>query len=59
AVAMANAANARYFVPVHHQSFRLSREPDLEPIERTQEALFGESERLAIRELGQTFVVPA
>lgn len=59
AVAMANAARARYFVPVHHQSFRLSREPDLEPIERTQEALARESDRLAIRDLGQTFVVPA
>ncbi|MDP1571472.1 MAG: MBL fold metallo-hydrolase [Vicinamibacterales bacterium] len=58
AVAMATAANARLFVPVHHQSFDLSREPFMEPIERTQEALAQEADRLAIRELGQTIVVP-
>ena len=51
---MADAAGARLFVPVHHQSFRLSREPYREPIERTQEALAREPERLAIREMGRT-----
>jgi L-ascorbate metabolism protein UlaG (beta-lactamase superfamily) len=54
AVAMADAAAARLFVPVHHQSFRLSREPFLEPIERAQEALAKEHDRLALREIGQT-----
>ena len=39
AVAMADAAGARVFVPVHHQSFQLSREPVTEPIERTERAL--------------------
>lgn len=57
AVRMADAAGARLFVPVHHQSFRLSREPAGEPIERTQEALAQEQDRLALRELGQTVVV--
>ena len=33
-VAMAHAAGARLFVPVHHQSFASSREPYHEPIER-------------------------
>ena len=42
AVAMADAAGARLFVPVHHQSFQLSREPFMEPIERAQEALIQE-----------------
>jgi L-ascorbate metabolism protein UlaG (beta-lactamase superfamily) len=59
AVAMADAAGARLFVPVHHQSFQLSREPFMEPIERTQAALAKEQERLAIRELGQTIVLPS
>jgi L-ascorbate metabolism protein UlaG (beta-lactamase superfamily) len=54
AVAMADAAGARLFVPVHHQSFELSREPFLEPIERTQAALAGEMERLAVRAIGET-----
>ena len=57
AVQMADAAGARLFVPVHHQSFELSREPFLEPIERTQAALSQEQDRLAIREIGQTVVI--
>ena len=59
AVQMADAAGARLFVPVHHQSFELSREPFLEPIERTQAMLSEEQDRLAIREIGQTIVVRA
>lgn len=57
AVAMTEAAGARLFVPVHHQSFQLSREPLLEPIERAQEALSKEIDRLAVREIGQTIVL--
>ena len=57
AVQMADAAGARLFVPVHHQSFELSREPFLEPIERTQAALSQEQDRLAIRDIGQTIVI--
>jgi L-ascorbate metabolism protein UlaG (beta-lactamase superfamily) len=57
AVAMADAAGARVFVPVHHQSFRLSREPLTEPIERTEHALREERDRLGLREIGQTLVV--
>jgi len=54
AVAMADAAGARLFVPVHHKSFQLSREPFLEPIERTLAALAAEPNRLAVREVGET-----
>ena len=57
AVALADAAGARLFVPVHHQTFELSREAYMEPIERTQEALRQEADRLAIREIGQTVVI--
>jgi L-ascorbate metabolism protein UlaG (beta-lactamase superfamily) len=59
AVMMADAAGARLIVPVHHQSFRLSSEPFMEPIERIQEALAKESDRLAMTAIGQTIVVPA
>ena len=57
AVQMADAAGARLFVPVHHKSFELSREPFHEPIERTQAALSKEADRLAIHEIGQTVVI--
>lgn len=57
AVKMAQAAGAAHFVPLHHQTFRLSNEPFLEPIERTQAALAREPERLALTEIGQTFVI--
>jgi L-ascorbate metabolism protein UlaG (beta-lactamase superfamily) len=53
-VAMANAAGARLFVPIHHQTFQLSREAFEEPIERTQAALAEESERLVVRDVGAT-----
>jgi len=57
AVAMALAARAGRFVPLHHQTFKLSNEPFLEPIERTQSALAGELDRLALKEIGQTVVM--
>jgi L-ascorbate metabolism protein UlaG (beta-lactamase superfamily) len=59
AVAMADAAGARLFAPVHHRSFALSREPVTEPIERTQQMLRAERGRLAWREIGETLVIPA
>jgi L-ascorbate metabolism protein UlaG (beta-lactamase superfamily) len=58
AVQMANAAAARFIVPVHHQTFRLSFEPLREPIERFEAALSNTPERIALREMGQTFVLP-
>jgi L-ascorbate metabolism protein UlaG (beta-lactamase superfamily) len=59
AVQMADAAGARLFVPVHHKSFRLSREPFDEPIERADAALAQERGRLAVREIGETVVIRA
>lgn len=58
AVEMANAAGARHIIPVHHQTFRLSEEPRNEPIERLQAALQHEPERLALRQIGETFQCP-
>lgn len=57
AVTMADAAGARLFVPVHHRSFTLSREPVDEPIERAERMLQAERGRLALSEIGQTVVV--
>ena len=58
AIEMANAAGARFIMPVHHQTFRLSFEPFREPIERFQAALSNTPERIALREIGETFVLP-
>jgi L-ascorbate metabolism protein UlaG (beta-lactamase superfamily) len=58
AVEMANAAGARFIMPVHHQTFRLSFEPSREPIERFEAALRDQPERIVLREIGETFVLP-
>jgi L-ascorbate metabolism protein UlaG (beta-lactamase superfamily) len=57
AVSMADAAGARLFIPVHHQTFKLSREDHREPIERAEAALTHEHGRLALREIGETVVI--
>jgi L-ascorbate metabolism protein UlaG (beta-lactamase superfamily) len=56
AVEMANQARAKFVVPVHHQTFRLSREPMDEPIRRFMQAL--PSTRIALSRIGETFVLP-
>jgi L-ascorbate metabolism protein UlaG (beta-lactamase superfamily) len=58
AVEMATAAGAQFIMPVHHQTFRLSFEPLGEPIARFQAALRKTPERIALREIGETFVLP-
>jgi len=58
AVEMATAAGAQFIMPVHHQTFRLSFEPLREPIERFQAALRDQPKRIALREIGETFVLP-
>ncbi|PYL12328.1 MAG: hypothetical protein DMF43_08730, partial [Verrucomicrobia bacterium] len=58
AIEMANAAGAQFIMPVHHQTFRLSFEPFREPIERFKAALKDTPERIALREIGETFVLP-
>ncbi len=58
AVQMANDAGAQFIMPVHHQTFRLSFEPFREPIERFEAALRDQPDRIALREIGETFVLP-
>ena len=58
AIDMANAAGAQFIMPVHHQTFRLSFEPLREPIERFENALRTQAGRIALREIGETFVLP-
>lgn len=58
AIAMASAAGARFIMPVHHQTFKLSVEPLREPIERFVRRMADEPERIALREIGGTFMLP-
>ena len=50
---MGNDAGAELFVPVHHQTFQLSREPFREPIERFQAAAGRHTDRVALTRIGQ------
>lgn len=52
---MANDAGMEFFLPVHHQTFALSREPYLEPIERVFAAAGRNSDRVAWHAIGQEF----
>ncbi len=52
---MGNDAGAEFFVPVHHQTFQLSREPFTEPIERFHQAAGQHTGRIALAHIGQEF----
>jgi L-ascorbate metabolism protein UlaG (beta-lactamase superfamily) len=52
---MAEDAGFEYFLPVHHQTFALSREPYLEPIERVRAAAGRHPDRVALHAIGQEF----
>lgn len=58
AVEMARQASAKFVLPIHHQTFKLSWEPMDEPIARFRQALARTPERVALEEIGQTFVLP-
>jgi len=59
AAQMADWAGAKHFVPIHHQTFKLSNEPMKEPIERVEAALAMENGRLALRQVGRALSVEA
>ncbi len=49
---MTNEAGAERILPVHHQTFVLSREPVMEPIERLLDAAGSQEDRVAARRIG-------
>ncbi len=55
AFAMANDAGSELILPVHHQTFQLSRESYLEPIERLLTAARSAPERIVIERIGEEF----
>jgi L-ascorbate metabolism protein UlaG (beta-lactamase superfamily) len=55
ALEMGNHAGAEFFLPVHHRTFRLGREPFDEPIERFREAVGRDEHRIAASSIGEEF----
>jgi L-ascorbate metabolism protein UlaG (beta-lactamase superfamily) len=55
ALSMANDAGAEYILPIHHQTFKLSREPYSEPAERLLAATGSESDRVCLHRIGEEF----
>jgi hypothetical protein len=55
---MARAAGARAFVPIHHETFKLSNEAMEEPAARIRAAFADEPHRLLSVSVGETFRVP-
>jgi L-ascorbate metabolism protein UlaG (beta-lactamase superfamily) len=53
ALRMADDAGAERILPIHHQTFQLSREPYFEPIERLSTALGSRLDRLALAAIGE------
>ncbi len=52
---MGNDAGSEFLLPVHHQTFQLSREPYYEPIERFREAAGSSGDRIALTGIGDEF----
>jgi L-ascorbate metabolism protein UlaG (beta-lactamase superfamily) len=50
---MAGDARSELFLPVHHQTFLLSREPVLEPMERLEAAAGSGAGRIIMHEVGE------
>lgn len=57
AIEMANLAGVERILPVHHQTFVLSREPVMEPIDRFMTALRGKEDRVVAHEIGREWSV--
>lgn len=56
--AMRREMGAKYILPMHHSTFRLSRESAGEPVERLRAAAGDEQWRIALSEVGQTWTLP-
>src|SRR5205085_9786151 len=56
--AMSRDMNAEYILPMHHSTFRLSREPAGEPIRRMLAAAGRERWRVAVTQIGETWRLP-
>src|SRR2546423_12685941 len=55
---MSREMGAEFILPMHHSTFRLSREPAGEPIRRMLDAAGRERRRVAVTEIGETWTLP-
>ena len=55
---MSREMGADFILPMHHSTFRLSREPADEPIRRMLAAAGAERDRVAVTEIGETWTPP-
>jgi L-ascorbate metabolism protein UlaG (beta-lactamase superfamily) len=55
---MAEEISAKWIIPMHWGSFKLSKEPMEEPIARFHQAASGQIEKVAIQETGVTWILP-
>jgi L-ascorbate metabolism protein UlaG (beta-lactamase superfamily) len=55
---MAQHVDAKYVLPMHHSTFKLSHEPMDEPIRRLEQIAGEEAPRIIIRRVGETWVEP-
>ncbi len=55
---MARDMGAAHLLPVHHSTFRLSREPVHEPVARLLAAAGPDRHRVALTQVGETWVLP-
>ncbi|MGO9602564.1 MAG: MBL fold metallo-hydrolase [Candidatus Binataceae bacterium] len=51
-------SGARYLVPIHWGTFKLSREPMMEPLNRLIAAAGNQSDRIVLRAIGGTWALP-
>ena len=54
---MAGHVHAKYLIPMHHSTFRLSHEPTEEPMRRMLAAAGVEADRVVVREVGQMWAL--
>jgi len=57
--AMFQQTRARYLIPIHWGTFRLSKEPMQEPLQRLIAAAGIQKDRIVIRQIGGTWTLPA
>jgi L-ascorbate metabolism protein UlaG (beta-lactamase superfamily) len=53
-----HAMRARFFIPMHWRTFRMSYEPPFEPFERLTTAVNGSAPRIALHTIGETWSLP-
>ena len=56
---MFQQTRARYLIPIHWGTFRLSKEPMQEPLQRLIAAAGDQQDRIVIRRIGGTWTMPA